>query len=345
MAMSETAVAASSSATPLDVKKLMSQAARGDARASFLLGAAYASGQSVTRDHKEAVYWFRNAAKKGLAEAQYNLAIMYATGTAGVKYNPATAAKWHRKAAEQGLAEAQYNLGTMYGTGRGVERDDKRAAEWLRKAADQGMVEALYNLAVLYEYGQGVPQDSERALTRYQQAADAGYVKARQRLRELEGNADSADDNVINSTRNTAVDSDFGAKIAPRRSSQQQAAGGLKQTPQSKTGTLRSASTAAADGVRTASWFATLDPDRYTLQILSLTKEFSSRAFIRKHRLEQQAAYFAVRKNDRTWYAVTYGLYDTVQAAEAAGKSLPDSIKDLKPWVRSTGRIQQSMLR
>ena len=338
------APANSSAGKTLDLKQLMSQAARGDARASFLLGAAYASGNAVARDDKEAVYWFRNAAKKGLAEAQYNLAIMYATGSAGVKHNAATAAKWHQKAAKQGLAEAQYNLGTMYGTGRGVERDDALAAKWLRKAADQGMVEAVYNLAVLYEHGQGVPQDRKQALSRYQQAADAGYTQARQRLRTLETTVGEQN----NSRRqkpaiNTGADNTTAAALPAR----QDADGSLNLTLQqaAQPGQETPVKTAENGRIRSAEWFASLDADRYTLQILSVTKEFSSRAFIKKHGLENDAAYFAVRNNDQTWYAVTYGLYDSAKEAEVAGQSLPESINELKPWVRNTGRIQQSMLR
>ncbi|MGI9287571.1 MAG: helix-turn-helix domain-containing protein [Pseudomonadales bacterium] len=93
-------------------------------------------------------------------------------------------------------------------------------------------------------------------------------------------------------------------------------------------------------------WFAGLAPDRYTLQLLSLTKEASSREFIQSRHLEDQAAYFAVRNDDqKTWYTITYGLYDSYETAESASKSLPDSLKDLKPRVRNTGRIQQIMLR
>ncbi|MGI9295516.1 MAG: SPOR domain-containing protein [Pseudomonadales bacterium] len=335
MAMSEDAVTQADAASVVDVKNLMSQAARGDARASFLLGAAYASGRTVARDDKEAVYWFRNAAKKGLAEAQYNLAIMYATGTAGVKYDPATATEWYQKAAEQGLAEAQYNLGTRYGLGRGVARNDKLAADWLRKAADQGMAEAAFNLGVLYEHGQGVPFDSEQAINWYTQAVQAGYSPAAERLRKLQSNDGKSDSAQL--AKSTLAKS----KSAPLLPQQRQTERTHAPAP-----TPASPATAdTSDGLRSTEWFASLDPDRYTLQILSLTKEVSSRAFIKNNHLQDKAAYFAVRKDDQTWYAVTYGLYDSLQEAESASKSLPDNISELKPWIRKTGRIQQSMLR
>ncbi len=97
---------------------------------------------------------------------------------------------------------------------------------------------------------------------------------------------------------------------------------------------------------RSTEWFAGLASDRYTLQLLSLTKEASSRAFIQSRHLQDQAAYVAVRNTDqKTWYTITYGLYESLDAAESAILSLPDSLKKLNPRVRNTGRIQQIMLR
>ncbi len=51
-----------------------------------------------------------------------------------------------RRAAAQGLAQAQYNLGLMYAEGRGVQRDDVQAVAWLQKAAAQGFAQAQNNL-------------------------------------------------------------------------------------------------------------------------------------------------------------------------------------------------------
>ena len=44
--------------------------------------------------------------------------------------------------AEQGVAEAQYNLGMMYYTGSGVHQDYAEALRWFRQAAEQGHAEA-----------------------------------------------------------------------------------------------------------------------------------------------------------------------------------------------------------
>lgn len=57
-------------------------------------------------------------AEQGIAEAQYNLGLIYSKGQ-GVSRNHEEAVKWYRLAAEQGFAESQTNLGLMYGKGQG----------------------------------------------------------------------------------------------------------------------------------------------------------------------------------------------------------------------------------
>ena len=59
---------------------------------------------------------------------------MFAEGR-GVAQSDMEAARWYRKAADKGFAEAQYNLGTMFAQGRGVPQSDVEAARWHRKAA------------------------------------------------------------------------------------------------------------------------------------------------------------------------------------------------------------------
>ena len=45
-------------------------------------------------------------------------------------------AEWHRFASDQGYANAQYNLGVVYLTGTGVPQDHGEAARWHQLAAD-----------------------------------------------------------------------------------------------------------------------------------------------------------------------------------------------------------------
>ena len=69
--------------------------------------------------------------------------------------------------AKQGIAEAQYNLGLMYSRGEGVPRDDKEAMRWYRLSAEQGFAESQTNLGLMYGKGQGVPRDDKEAMRWY----------------------------------------------------------------------------------------------------------------------------------------------------------------------------------
>ena len=83
-------------------------------------------------------------ADKGLAAAQYNLALKYDFGK-GVPENDAEAVKWYTKAADQGNAAAQFNLGYMYATGEGVPENNIRAYVWWSMAKTQGHTKAAGN--------------------------------------------------------------------------------------------------------------------------------------------------------------------------------------------------------
>ena len=61
--------------------------------------------------------------------------LFYITTARGVAQDHAEAAKWFRLAAEQGLAQAQFNLGVLYYGGEGVEQNRAEAAKWYRLAA------------------------------------------------------------------------------------------------------------------------------------------------------------------------------------------------------------------
>jgi len=53
----------------------------------------YSKGEGVARDHIEAAKWFLESAEQGIANAQYNLGIMYQDGL-GVQKDSAEAVKW-----------------------------------------------------------------------------------------------------------------------------------------------------------------------------------------------------------------------------------------------------------
>lgn len=79
-------------------------------------------------------------ANQGNADAQYNIASRYFTGSNGVPLDYAKAGAWLQKAAEQDHAAAQYNLGLLYYEGKGYAPDNGRAYFWSTRASFKGHI-------------------------------------------------------------------------------------------------------------------------------------------------------------------------------------------------------------
>lgn len=128
------------------VRLLLPLAQGGDARAQARLAALYYHGHGVAESDADAFVWYRRAAVQGVAEAQYQLANMYAFGLGVPADDEADAdrhaAQWYFVAARQGHREAQYGLAVLFLTGKGVVRSDEEALRWMRKAAAAGHADA-----------------------------------------------------------------------------------------------------------------------------------------------------------------------------------------------------------
>ena len=100
-------------------------------------------------------------------------------------YSCSEAMKWFRKAATKGIAEAQYQLGYFYRYKR-ADSHDGHFADWLKMAAEQGHVEAQYSLGHCNFHGYGMDENIDEAKKWIQLAADQGHKKA-QRVLQKEG--------------------------------------------------------------------------------------------------------------------------------------------------------------
>ncbi len=151
--------------------------ARADAECGAALSAedCFNRGRCAEQDRKnhEAARWFRRAAERGHAEAQYHLGLMYLNGQ-GVRQAYDAAAHWLRESAEQGHDLAQRNLAVLYFKGQGVPRDHAATVEWLNRAAVQGCVLAQKDLARLYLKGDGV-QDPVATASWLHHLAEGGH--------------------------------------------------------------------------------------------------------------------------------------------------------------------------
>jgi TPR repeat protein len=176
---------AADTALPGPAKVMERQAFAGTAAAQHDLAAIYTAGHAgVSQNFERAAFWFREAAENGIANARYNLGVLYHQGL-GVERDLGRALYWYREAAMLNHPEAQYNLGIAHIEGIGTDYDPLLAAAYFERAAVQGIMEAAYNLGLIYENGLLGDPDQDEALFWYQTAADQGSADARQALRTL----------------------------------------------------------------------------------------------------------------------------------------------------------------
>ena len=112
------------------------EALEASAEEQFELAVRLINAEDAHRDFvaccTEAAMFFRAAADKGHAGAQYQMGMMHQAGK-GVEGNCRLAAQWYRKAALQGHGNAMLRLAYLYRSGGGVRKDGVKAMQWRRK--------------------------------------------------------------------------------------------------------------------------------------------------------------------------------------------------------------------
>lgn len=112
---------------------------------------------------KKSIKIMSDAAKSN-AQAMYLLAVLYEAGK-GVEKNMDLAVEYMIKAANSGYGPAECALGDMYYEGRGVSQDYVRAVQWYNKAKEQGQLSenSSKRFAECYKNGWGIEKDEAAA--------------------------------------------------------------------------------------------------------------------------------------------------------------------------------------
>ena len=152
-------------------------AKKGVAEAQFQVGRCYEDGFGTAVDFSQAFYWFCKAADQGHVLGMWNVAGCYAGGL-GVEKDKKEGAKWVLKAAQGGFIEAQFTIAVMYDGGNVIEKNPKESVKWMRKVADQGWADAQLILAMDYMGGVGVEADMREAVKWMRKAANQGDMRA-----------------------------------------------------------------------------------------------------------------------------------------------------------------------
>lgn len=102
--------------------------------------------QLSRQDLAKKLFFAKRAAKNGNPKAQFDLAMMYATGQ-GVQKNERIAFNLFHKAARNNYTEAKYYMGLSFLKGKGVKKQPELARYWFKLAAKQGHTKALQYLS------------------------------------------------------------------------------------------------------------------------------------------------------------------------------------------------------
>jgi TPR repeat protein len=162
---------------------LIQQAKSGDKVAQYSL-ANLLLAQSIDKEKydDEVVYWYKQSAQQGYAEAQFALAIIYEE-----LGNDEQAIIWLEKAAKQNHVQSQYSLGVNYRFGFWrVKPDSSKSLYWLTKAAQQDYTAAQVELGNLYLTSSEIDTDYKKGLYWYKKAAEKNNAFAQLNLGLIE---------------------------------------------------------------------------------------------------------------------------------------------------------------
>jgi tetratricopeptide (TPR) repeat protein len=156
-------------------------------------------------------HWFREAAERNFAPAQYFLAATdlkllencdeiapllnkaiaqnyppaitalgrrYMEGGCRFKVDYREGLQWLTKASDAGDADANYWIGQAYEQGRGVAPDQKEATKWFSKGARMGDPSSQNSFAINLAEGNGTRKDTAQAIDWFRKSAEQGNDEA-----------------------------------------------------------------------------------------------------------------------------------------------------------------------
>lgn len=154
-------------------------AKHGDVKAQYNVGLMSIKGEGVAPDPKEALEWYKKAAKQGYGPAEFNIARYYHTLAENEPKILIRAKEWYEKAANNGVVAAQTNLGLLYIHGsESIPKELDKGIGLLVKAADANDTKAQLNLGIIYGWQEGVVHDKYKAHTYLKQALKNGEAEA-----------------------------------------------------------------------------------------------------------------------------------------------------------------------
>ena len=96
----------------------------------------------------------------------------------------------------------------------------------------------------------------------------------------------------------------------------------------------------ATNRPRNASWLLAQSDTSFTIQLIGFSDASRAKSYVAKQQQAGRFALFRTRSGERIVHVVSYGVYDSQSAAEAAVASLPATIGKVSPWVRPMASVK-----
>jgi len=139
-----------------------------------------------TYDPSASVFLFqKQMAKRGNAESQYKLGLMYETGS-GVNNSSALATSWYKKAAHQNYKPASNRLTYLEIKKNGFQNTHEKWLKELKNEARFNDGEALFLLGQMYSEGTGVNKSLTRSLEYLRKAAGGNIPGSESEIARVE---------------------------------------------------------------------------------------------------------------------------------------------------------------
>ena len=167
----------------LSFAEVKPKADSGDAQAQYELAIVYALGRGVDKDMQKALELYKKASEQGHRDAALTVSEMYLNGD--VEVNEKEALKYLDKA----VAKPCSGYDGIYGDSYMRAGDNKKAVPFLQKAAEENDPIAQHSLGLMYLWGEvdgSKKPNIEEAKKWFKKAAYRGVPQAQFALQELE---------------------------------------------------------------------------------------------------------------------------------------------------------------
>ncbi len=116
-----------------------------------------------SQEFNKAIPLLKEAAKLGVAEAQYNYGVSLEFGY-GIEKDIDSAIGWYLKAAAQGWNDALYKMMMAYANGIGVFQSNQKAFEYALQCAENNDITCMFNIVGAYQDGLGTEKNPDKML-------------------------------------------------------------------------------------------------------------------------------------------------------------------------------------